>query len=237
MGGVRNLSDALAWANTLVFAEFDNWRLPAAVPNPGGTGWVTYNMIGSELGHLYYTELGNAPALGGPAPPLNTGPFINLHQDVFWSDGPGNPGGWMWAFNFSGGGQALGYDLSEMGAWAVREGDRSTLVSIDIKPGTSPNTINLGSNGSVAVAILTTAEFDASMVDPTTVEFADAPPFKRRMVDVDHDGNVDMLLYFYIQELNLDLNSILATLTGMTDDDRVIVGTDSVEIVTKGKKK
>ena len=114
------------------------------------------------------------------------------------------------------------------------------LISIDIKPGFDPNTIILTSKGSVPVAILTTADFDASTVDPTTAKFADASPIKRRMVDVDRDGDVDMLLYFNIEELNLDTTSTQAILTGTaddgTDDGKSITGIDSVNIVTKGKK-
>ena len=45
----------------------------------------------------------------------------------------------------------------------------STPVLIDIKPGEYPNTINLGSNGVVPVAILSTLIFDATQVDPLTV--------------------------------------------------------------------
>lgn len=109
-------------------------------------------------------------------------------------------------------------------------------INIDIKPESDPNSINLNSNGVVPVAILTTPEFDASTVDPTTVRFADASPIKRTIEDVDSDGYLDMLLHFDTQELNLDASNTEATLTGMTDDGIEIVGTDSVNIVHKRKK-
>jgi len=57
-------------------------------------------------------------------------------------------------------------------------------IAIDIKPNNDPNTITLTSKGTLSVAILTTADFSASTVDPTTVKFADASPIKRKMVDV-----------------------------------------------------
>jgi len=41
-----------------------------------------------------------------------------------------------------------------------------TPVIIDIKPGTDPNDINRGSNGVVTLAILGSASFDASTIDP-----------------------------------------------------------------------
>jgi len=87
-----------------------------------------------------------------------------------------------------------------------------------------------------SVAILTTAEFNASKVDPNTVKFADASLTKLKMVDVDYDGDVDMLLYFNTRDLNLDEYSTDATLIGKTIYGFVITGTDSVSIVRKGKK-
>jgi len=42
-------------------------------------------------------------------------------------------------------------------------------TGIDIKPGSFPNAINMGSNGVVPVAFLTDFGFDASTVDPGTV--------------------------------------------------------------------
>lgn len=110
------------------------------------------------------------------------------------------------------------------------------IVQIDIKPGVYPNSINLESKGVVPVAILSTADFDARTVDSTTVKFAGASPIKRKIVDVDYDGRLDMLLYFNIQDLNLDINSTEATLTGDTDDGKHIIGTDSLSVVHKGKK-
>jgi YVTN family beta-propeller protein len=110
-------------------------------------------------------------------------------------------------------------------------GPSGTQVEIDIKPGSDPNSINLKSKGVVPVAILTTPEFDASTVDPTTVKFADASPIKWAIRDVDNDGDMDMLLHFNTQELNLDANSTEGTLSGMTSDGTPFSGTDSVRIV------
>lgn len=112
----------------------------------------------------------------------------------------------------------------------------SVPIAIDIKPGSNPNSINLEAKGVIPVAILSTAGFDASTVDPTTVTFADAPSIKSKMVDVDYDGDMDMLLYFNIKDLSLDANSTEATLTGETYEGMDIQGTDSVSIVLKGNK-
>jgi len=106
-------------------------------------------------------------------------------------------------------------------------------VDIDIKPGSDPNSINLGSKGVVPVAVLTTDDFDASTVDPVTVLFADAAPLRWTLEDVDGDGDVDLLFHFKTQELDLDENSTEATLTGSTYGGQAIQGVDTVNIVPK----
>ena len=110
-------------------------------------------------------------------------------------------------------------------------------LDIDIKPGGNPNTINLNSKGVVPVAVLTTDSFDASIVDPATVEFAGAAPVRWALKDVDEDGDNDLLLHFKKQDLNLDENSTEATLTGETTDGNTIEGTDEVRIIQpKGRR-
>ena len=107
-------------------------------------------------------------------------------------------------------------------------------VEIDIRPGSDQNSINLGSGGVLPVAILTTDEFDASTVRPASVLLAGAATRRWAMEDVDRDGDLDLLLNFKIQELELDESSTEATLTGETFPrfGRVpIEGTDSVRIV------
>ena len=104
-------------------------------------------------------------------------------------------------------------------------------VSIDIKPGSYPNSINLKSKGNVPVAVLTTDVFDATTVDPASVVFAGASPLRWAYEDVDGDGDIDLLFHFDTQELNLDGNSTEASLTGVTFDGVPIHGVDSVNIV------
>jgi len=111
----------------------------------------------------------------------------------------------------------------------------SRLVTIDIKPGSLPNSINLKSKGKVPVAILSTDDFDAYDVDPDTCIFANANPVHWKMVDVNKDGDRDMLLQFMTQELELIKSSTEATLECATYDGILTVGTDSVNILPKGK--
>jgi hypothetical protein len=108
-------------------------------------------------------------------------------------------------------------------------------VEIDIKPGSDPNSINLGSKGVVPVAVLTTDDFDASTVDPSKVEFAGASPMRWTQEDVDGDGDLDLLFHFKVQELSLDATSTEATLTGETFDEAQIEGMDTVNMVPPGE--
>jgi hypothetical protein len=102
---------------------------------------------------------------------------------------------------------------------------------IDIKPGSYPNSINLASRGRVAVAVLTTASFDATTVDPDTVTFAGASPVRWSVEDVDSDGDLDLVFHFKTLELSLDENSTDGVLQGDTFDPVFFWGEDSVNIV------
>jgi predicted extracellular nuclease len=111
-------------------------------------------------------------------------------------------------------------------------------VQVDIKPGTSPNTINLGSKGTVPVAILSTPEFDAGQVDPSTVTLASAPVALKgngmpqaSLEDVNGDGLRDLVIHVSTSALQLTPTSVEAVLEGMTYDGRRIRGTDTVVIV------
>jgi Ca-activated chloride channel family protein len=109
-------------------------------------------------------------------------------------------------------------------------------VKIDLKPGSYPNSIRLGNPGVVPVAVLTTACFDATTIDPDSVEFAGAYPLRSTTEDVDDDGDDDMLFHFARLDLELYGSSTEATLTGETEGGVPIQGTDTVRIVPKKNK-
>ena len=113
-------------------------------------------------------------------------------------------------------------------------------VVIDIKPGSDDNVINLGSHGVVPVAILSTAEFDATTVDPATVALAGSNVAIRgkgdRLMtneeDVDGDGLADLVLQ--VETENLDPDTFQdgeAVLTGFTIGGMKVVGSDAITIV------
>ncbi len=111
-------------------------------------------------------------------------------------------------------------------------------MTIDIKPNSSPNTINLGSGGVVPVAILSSATFDATTVDPLTVTLASAPVKLKgngtpqvQVQDVNGDGRLDLVIHIQTEALQLSANDTLAVLEGETFGGAAIVGTDLVRIV------
>jgi len=103
-----------------------------------------------------------------------------------------------------------------------------TVVEIDIKPLSFPNSINLKSRGVIPVAILTTADFDATTVAPGSVMFAGASADHWLLEDADLDGDIDLVLYFGTQETNIASGDTEACLTGDTFGTVPIVGCDSV---------
>jgi titin len=111
-------------------------------------------------------------------------------------------------------------------------------VVIDIKPGSDPNSINLGSNGTVPVAILSSADFDAATVDPTTVRLANATVKLRgkgtpmtALEDVNRDGRPDLVVHVLTSALELALGELEATLTGATFEGTPIEGSDAVRLI------
>ncbi|MEQ1802479.1 MAG: DUF1566 domain-containing protein [Gammaproteobacteria bacterium] len=134
------------------------WRLPSVV-DTGSLGCdfgyagtdcgFNVDSVSSELGHLYYTTLGNIasfntsgvqqPCLGGPAPYpsyclSNAGPFsslLSLQPGQWWSGTEYAPdSSTAWRFYLYDGSQ--GNDSKGAGyyAWAVTDGDALAVVPI-----------------------------------------------------------------------------------------------------------
>lgn len=139
---------AVDWVTNLSVSvngqTYDSWRLPHTVDGilvQGFDGSTTggYNVTTSEMGHLYYTELGNLSELldwGQPRPGYielaNTGLFDNLLAQHYWSGTlyAASASG-AWDFDFSDGRQvyyATGF--SNAAALAVTDGHIGAIVPI-----------------------------------------------------------------------------------------------------------
>ena len=117
-------------------------------------------------------------------------------------------------------------------------GDAGIPVLIDIKPDSTTNAINLGSNGNVPVAILSSDTFDATRVDPLSVSLASAPlKLKGKgtpmysLKDVNGDGRVDLLVHVDTSSFQLSSTATTAKLQAVMLDGTEIFGTDVIVVV------
>jgi hypothetical protein len=112
-------------------------------------------------------------------------------------------------------------------------------VAIDIKPGSDPNSINLSAAGVIPVAILSTAGFDATAVNPETVGLAGA---SIKMVgksgkylcspeDVTGDGLIDLVCQVNTAQFMIEEGSSIAVLEAKTFGGLPIRGQDAIRIV------
>jgi YHS domain-containing protein len=119
--------------------------------------------------------------------------------------------------------------------FSVFEWNVVETVSLDIKPGSFPNSINPNSRGKLPVAILATDSFDPTTVSPATVSFGatgtEAAPLHFALEDVNGDGRVDMIFHFNTRETGIMCGDTSACLTGETFGGQAIKGSDSIKTV------
>jgi hypothetical protein len=112
------------------------------------------------------------------------------------------------------------------------------VVDIDIKPGSDPNSINLGSEGVVPVAILGSETFDVTQIEQLSLELAGSDARQKgrhhrigAYEDVNGDGFMDLVVQFPVEDLELTEADTEATVTGTLKDGTPFEGTDAVRIV------
>lgn len=125
--GVMDWSQANAWAANITVGGVSGWRLPNADPSCG----QNYYCNGSEMGHLFYDELGGvAPQAIGAVHNASYDLFQDIQSYYYWSGTEAAPGtGYAWSFVFAGGyqyvndGRAGVPGAYSLYAMAVRPGD------------------------------------------------------------------------------------------------------------------
>jgi hypothetical protein len=130
-----------------------------------------------------------------------------------------------------------------------------TTVSIDIKPESCPNPLNVKSKGKLPVAILGTETFEVTMINLDTIRLNGVEPIKTRFEDVAQPSALEPcdcedygLDYYEDVVLTFDRQDIIATLEDVQDGQEVpltltgnlldgtrIEGIDCVLIKDKGK--
>jgi len=118
---------------------------------------------------------------------------------------------------------------------------REVAVTIDIRPGSDSNTLNLSARGALPVVILGSDQFDVMSVIPETLRIEAAPLNSNKkgkmhysITDSNGDGHPDLLGHFAIGEMSLPSDATAATLTGravIDGQDTPIRGSDNVRIV------
>jgi hypothetical protein len=115
-------------------------------------------------------------------------------------------------------------------------------VSIDIKPGETPNTINRRSQGNVPVTLFGSATFDVTQVDLSSLTFGRTGDERSLLVknngtyqvsfeDVNHDGYLDLVMHFDTQLTGFQLGDTVGILKGKLRNGKKFKGTDSVRIL------
>lgn len=111
-------------------------------------------------------------------------------------------------------------------------------VSIDIKPGSDPNCFNNDGHGVIPVAILSSHDFDATRVDPSSVSL-DGQSIRivgkgktlAHIEDANGDGLDDLVVQIEDEDGIYQEGDTLAIIMGDTFDGISIVGTDAIRIV------
>lgn len=150
INGQMTWDAAVAWADTLVYEGYDDWRLPTTVDGIwelgyDGTTTAGYNITTSEMGYMFYENLGNlgkydtngtlqsgsgltnVDFIDGTTAEIRS--FENLQAINYWSGTQyaANPEN-AWYFRpYNGSLSQCDKEDNTFYAWAVRPGDVSAV--------------------------------------------------------------------------------------------------------------
>jgi hypothetical protein len=106
-------------------------------------------------------------------------------------------------------------------------------VAIDVRPDSSENPVNPGSNGVLPVALLGSGSFDVMNVDPGSLALGvnAAPAVKMAYADANGDGWMDLVAHYRTPETGTAYGDTSICLTGATIDGVEFAGCDTIRTV------
>jgi hypothetical protein len=106
-------------------------------------------------------------------------------------------------------------------------------VAIDVRPDSTENPVNPGSNGVLPVALLGSESFDVASVDPESLALGvnAAPAVDTEYADVDGDGWMDLVGHYHTPETGTAYGDTSICLTGATHDGVEVTGCDAIRTV------
>ena len=117
-------------------------------------------------------------------------------------------------------------------------GPETRKISIDIKPGSYPNSINPSNLWNIPVAIISTPEFHAvEMINPNSLTFGPTGDEQSlgfcntKGEDINADGILDLVCHFITLNAHFKCGDNAGTLRGETVDGTPVEGVDSVTII------
>jgi len=202
------------------------WAGGYQLPNQAnpGDGWFWVNNEGPIPGFNAAGTYANwNPGTGEPNDCCNTTGFEDNEENFLGLGTFGKGNGWN--DDDVRHGNVVGYVVEY----------EAQAITVDIKPGSSPNQISLSTFVPFPVAILSSASFDASTVDPSTVTFGrngiEATPLITSLTDVNQDGRKDLVCYFNGQDTGLLCGDTSASLRALTKSGCPLRGSDSIQTI------
>ncbi len=123
--------------------------------------------------------------------------------------------------------------------WSFVAGAQAMRVTIDVKPGDTPTTVERDRGGMLPVAVLSTAQFDALTIDVSTIRVGptgvEAEAARTTTSDANGDKRNDLLVLVKVPDLKLKCDDTVIKLTAKTKAGVAIEGSEAVKITGCGR--
>jgi len=208
--------DALAYLSS-------NWTNPANYPPDNG--WKSDNAGEASDYQTMFCIMKGLEYMGVPPDGISgvTDWYMEF-ADAIIAEQDNPTGGWLLPGNWEGSESVINAEWALLTLEKIAPPPPVIEVTVDVKPRSWPNPLGLKDKGVLPVAILGTADFDVSQVDPATILLEGVAPLRWALEDVGTagdplagpDGFTDLSLKF-------DAQAIVAVLGPVNDGDVVVL--------------